>query len=227
MAVTLDDIRAAWERLGDAVVRTPLLKSVTLSAALGANINLKFENQQFTASFKERGALNRLLALSSAERQRGVVAMSAGNHAQALAHHGQRLGVPVTIVMPRSTPNAKVRQTRVFGAEVLLHGLGLAETYAFTQELAAERKLTLIHPFDDPAVIAGQGTLGLEMLDQEPDLDTLVIPACRPSASPPPRRFSTRRSRRRRGLEPWRKASPWSSRASSPCPLSARMWTAW
>ncbi len=176
LAVTLANIRAARERLGDAVVRTPLMKSVTLSAALAADIHLKFENLQFTASFKERGALNRLLVLSAAERERGVVAMSAGNHAQALAHHGKRLGVPVTIVMPRSTPNAKVRQTRVFGAEVLLHGLGLAETYAFAQELADERKLTLIHPFDDPAVIAGQGTLGLEMLEQAPDLDTLVVP---------------------------------------------------
>ena len=176
MTVTLEHIRAARERLGDAVVRTPLTKSETLSAQLAADIRLKFENQQFTASFKERGALNRLLLLPDAARKRGVVAMSAGNHAQALAYHGRRLGVPVTIVMPRSTPNAKVRQTRVFGADVLLHGNGLAETFEFTRRLAADSDLVLIHPFDDEAVIAGQGTLGLEVLEQAPDLDTLVIP---------------------------------------------------
>ena len=176
MAVTLEDIRAARERLGDALVRTPLAKSETLSAKLGADIHLKFENQQFTASFKERGALNRLLLLAEAARARGVVAMSAGNHAQALAYHGRRLDVPVTIVMPRSTPNAKVQQTRVFGAEVLLHGNRFAETYEFTQALAEERDFTLIHPFDDEAVIAGQGTLGLEMLEQVPDLDTVIVP---------------------------------------------------
>ena len=176
MAVTLEDIRAARERLGDAVVRTPLAKSETLSAKLGADIHLKFENQQFTASFKERGALNRLLLLAEDTRARGVVAMSAGNHAQALAYHGRRLDVPVTIVMPRSTPNAKVQQTRVFGAEVLLHGNRFAETYEFTQALAEERDFTLIHPFDDEAVIAGQGTLGLEMLEQVPDLDTVIVP---------------------------------------------------
>ena len=176
MTVTLDDIRAARERLGDALVRTPFAKSETLSAQLGADIHLKFENQQFTASFKERGALNRLLLLPDATRGRGVVALSAGNHAQALAYHGRRLGVPVTIVMPRSTPNAKVRQTRVFEADVFLHGNTLAETLEFTQRLAAERDLVLIHPFDDEAVIAGQGTLGLEMLEQAPDLDTLVVP---------------------------------------------------
>ena len=176
MTVTLDDIRAARERLGGAVLRTPLAKSETLSAQLGADIHLKFENQQFTASFKERGALNRLLLLPDAMRGRGVVAMSAGNHAQALAYHGRRLGVPVTIVMPRSTPNAKVRQTRVFEADVLLHGNTLAETIEFTERLARERNLVLIHPFDDEAVIAGQGTLGLELLEQAPDLDTLVVP---------------------------------------------------
>ena len=176
MAVTLEDIRAARQRLGDAVVCTPLAKSETLSAKLDADIHLKFENQQFTASFKERGALNRLLLLAADARARGVIAMSAGNHAQALAYHGRRLDVPVTIVMPRSTPNAKVQQTRVFGAEVLLHGSRFSETYEFTQTLAEERDFTLIHPFDDAAVIAGQGTLGLEMLDQVPDLDTLIVP---------------------------------------------------
>ena len=176
MAVTLDDIRAARERLGTAVVRTPLAKSETLSAKLGAAIHLKFENQQFTASFKERGALNRLLLLTNAERERGVVAMSAGNHAQALAYHGRRLDVAVTIVMPRSTPNAKVQQTRVFGADVRLHGSGLAETFEFTRRLAEDGGLTLIHPFDDEAVIAGQGTLGLEVLEQAPDVETVIVP---------------------------------------------------
>ena len=174
--VTLDAVRAARTRLGDSVARTPLAKSETLSAQLGADIHLKFENQQFTASFKERGALNRLLLLSDAERVGGVTAMSAGNHAQALAYHGSRLAIPVCIVMPRHTPNAKVEQTRVFGAEVILHGNQFAETLDFTTHLAAERGYTLIHPFEDEAVIAGQGTLGLEMLEQAPDLDTVVVP---------------------------------------------------
>lgn len=174
--VTLDAIRAARTRLGDNVARTPLAKSRTLSAQIGADIYLKFENQQFTASFKERGALNRLLLLSDAERARGVTAMSAGNHAQALAYHGSRLQVPVSIVMPRHTPNAKVAQTRVFGADVILHGNQFAETLDFTKRLADEKGYTLIHPFDDEAVIAGQGTLGLELLDQAPDLDTIVVP---------------------------------------------------
>ena len=174
--VTLDAIRAARTRLGDNVARTPLAKSRTLSAQIGADIYLKFENQQFTASFKERGALNRLLLLSDAERARGVTAMSAGNHAQALAYHGSRLQVPVSIVMPRHTPNAKVAQTRVFGADVILHGNQFAETLDFTKRLADEKGYTLIHPFDDDAVIAGQGTLGLELLEQAPDLDTIIVP---------------------------------------------------
>lgn len=176
MAITLDAIRAARQRVGPHVAQTPLTRSTVLSAMLGADLHLKHENLQFTASFKERGALNRLLLLGADARRQGVVAMSAGNHAQALAHHGSRLGVPVTIVMPRTTPNAKVAHTRVFGAEVLLHGSQFAETLAFTQQLAAERSLTLIHPFDDEAVIAGQGTLGLELLEQLPDMDTVVVP---------------------------------------------------
>ncbi|MDE0658944.1 MAG: threonine ammonia-lyase [Gammaproteobacteria bacterium] len=174
--ITLDAIRAARTRLGDSVVRTPLAKSRTLSAQFAADIHLKFENQQFTASFKERGALNRLLLLSEAERARGVTAMSAGNHAQALAYHGSRLKIPVSIVMPRHTPNAKVEQTRVFGAQVVLHGSQFGETLDFTKRLAEEKGYTLIHPFDDEAVIAGQGTLGLEMVEQAPDLDTIVVP---------------------------------------------------
>ena len=174
--VTLDAVKAARTRLGDSLVRTPLAKSETLSVQLGADIYLKFENQQFTASFKERGALNRLLLLGDAERAGGVTAMSAGNHAQALAYHGSRLNIPVCIVMPRHTPNAKVEQTRVFGAEVILHGNQFAETLDFTKRLAQERGYTLVHPFDEEAVIAGQGTLGLEMLEQVPDLDTIVVP---------------------------------------------------
>lgn len=176
MAVDLAAIRAARARIGACVARTPLAKSFTLSAMFGADIHLKFENRQFTASFKERGALNRLLLLSPEERRRGVAAMSAGNHAQALAYHGSRLGIPVAIVMPRHTPNAKVAKTRVFGAEVLLHGSVFAETLEFTRELARERDLVLVHPFDDQAVIAGQGTLGLEMVEQLPDVDTVVVP---------------------------------------------------
>lgn len=174
--VTLEAIKAAQARLGDSVARTPLAKSETLSAQLDADICLKFENQQFTASFKERGALNRLLQLSDSERARGVTAMSAGNHAQALAYHGSRLGIPVSIVMPRHTPNAKVEQTRVFGAEVILHGNQFAQTLDFTKRLADDRGYTLIHPFDDEDVIAGQGTLGIEMLEQVPDLDTIIVP---------------------------------------------------
>ena len=176
MTVTFDAIAEARERIGDHVVRTPLLRSETLSATLGADLHLKFENLQFTASFKERGALNRLLLLDDAARRDGVIAMSAGNHAQALAYHGARLGIPVTIVMPRHTPNAKVEQTKVFGAEVFLHGDRFAETLTYTQELAEDRGLFLVHPFEDDAVIAGQGTLGLEILEQAPDVDTVIVP---------------------------------------------------
>ena len=176
MTVDLAAIRAARSRIAEHVAVTPLAPSRTLSALTGRELLLKFENLQFTASFKERGALNRLSLLSEGERERGVVAMSAGNHAQALAYHGGRLGVPVTIVMPKNTPNAKVRQTSVFGAEVVLQGDTFASTLAVTEELAAERCATLIHPFDDEAVIAGQGTLGLELLEQAPDVQTIVVP---------------------------------------------------
>ena len=176
MSVTPADISAARERISDHIVRTPFRRSATLSAMAGAEIFLKFENQQFTASFKERGALNRLLQLSKAEAKRGVIAMSAGNHAQAVAYHGRRLGIPTCIVMPRTTPNAKVEQTRVFGAEIVLHGEQFDETLAFTLDAAATRDMTVVHPYDDPAVIAGQGTLGLEMMEQIDDLDVLVVP---------------------------------------------------
>lgn len=176
MTVDISAIRAARARLVGSVAKTPLLKSHTLSEMLGADLHLKFENRQFTASFKERGAVNRLAQLDADERRRGVVAMSAGNHAQAIAYHGRRLGIPVHIVMPRHTPEAKVAKTRVFGAQVMLHGSVFAETLEYTRKFALERDLTLVHPFDDAAIIAGQGTLGLEILEQMPDLDTLLVP---------------------------------------------------
>lgn len=171
----LTQIQDARERIAGQVAFTPCSRSATLSSMTGADLYLKFENLQFTASFKERGALNCLLQLSEAEAARGVIAMSAGNHAQALAYHGQRLGVPTTIVMPRYTPNAKVAQTRVFDAEVILHGSQFDETLAFTQSLAEERQLVLVHPYDDPRVIAGQGTVALEMLEQIPGLEVVLI----------------------------------------------------
>lgn len=176
MSVSLDDIQRAHRRIVSSIVRTPFELSETLSAKTGAHLYLKCENQQFTASFKERGALNRLLDLTDDQRKHGVIAMSAGNHAQALSYHGKRLGVPTTIVMPRTTPNAKVEQTRAHDAEVILHGSRFDETRAFTHDLAAERHLTLVHPYDDALVIAGQGTLALEMLDAGHRIDTLVVP---------------------------------------------------
>jgi len=176
MPVAIEDVHAAFERIAEHVQKTAFERSRTLSALTGADVFLKFENHQFTASFKERGALNRLLQLTNGERRRGVIAMSAGNHAQAVAYHGRRLGVPTCIVMPRSTPNAKVEQTRVFGAEVILHGSQFDEARAFALQRAAERGYVLVHPYDDPWVIAGQGTLGVEMLSQVPDLDAIVVP---------------------------------------------------
>jgi threonine dehydratase len=176
MSITVADVRKAQQRIASEIVLTPLEHSKTLSLLTGAQIYLKFENHQFTASFKERGALNRMLDLTPEERRRGVIAMSAGNHAQAVAYHGRRLGIPTCIVMPRTTPNAKVEQTRVFDAEVILHGSQFDEARAFALEEGRRRQLTLVHPFDDPAVIAGQGTLGLEMLTQAPDLEVLVVP---------------------------------------------------
>lgn len=172
----LQDIEAARERIRDQIEYTPCAHSATLSAMTGAEIFLKFENLQFTASFKERGSLNCLLQLTSERKRKGVIAMSAGNHAQALAYHGKRLGIPTCIVMPRFTPNAKVEQTRIHDAEIILHGRVFDETLAFTQTLAEERALTLIHPFDDLRVIAGQGTVGLEIIEQIPDLEIVVVP---------------------------------------------------
>ena len=169
------DIQAAAQRLSGAVLLTPCVESRTLSQITGAQVFLKFENLQFTASFKERGALNKLLMLSDEERAHGVVAMSAGNHAQGVAYHAQRLGLRAVIVMPRFTPGVKVERTRGFGAEVVLHGDTLAEARAHAYQLAQEQQLTFVHPYDDEAIAAGQGTLALEMLQAQPDLDVLVV----------------------------------------------------
>jgi threonine dehydratase len=174
--VSLGEIRAAAARIAGAVERTPCLRSRTLSALTGCELWLKFENLQFTASFKERGALNKLLTLPEAERLRGVIAMSAGNHAQGVAYHAARLGLRAVIVMPRGTPNNKVKSTQVHGAEVILEGDTLAEAAAHARALAAREGLSFIHPYDDAAVIAGQGTVGLEMLEDVADLDVLVVP---------------------------------------------------
>jgi len=178
---SLAEIQQAQERIQGQVVLTPCARSETLSAQLGFELFIKFENQQFTASFKERGALNHLLVTRAEGRSggaasRGVIAMSAGNHAQALAYHGARLGIATTIVMPRSTPNAKVTATRGVGAEVILHGDHFDETLAHTRMLAAQQGLDLVHPFDDASVIAGQGTIGLELLAQTAGLDAVIVP---------------------------------------------------
>ena len=178
-AVTLEKIHQAAQRIAGQVVRTPCVKSETLSIQLGCELYIKFENQQFTASFKERGALNRLLVRGSGCQKSdtaGVIAMSAGNHAQALAYHGKRLGVPTTIIMPRTTPNAKVEATRVHGAEVILQGSTFDETRVCTHRIGQERNLDLVHPFDDEDVIAGQGTVGLEILEQVEGPDVVVVP---------------------------------------------------
>jgi threonine dehydratase len=176
LPVTLEAIEAARGRLRGAVVATDCDWSSTLSTILGCKVWLKFENLQFTASFKERGALNRLSALSKEERRRGVIAMSAGNHAQGVAYHARRLSVPATIVMPVSTPTVKVVNTRRHGAEVILRGDTVEEAAAFARDHGRERGLTFVHPYDDPLVIAGQGTVALEMLGAAPEIDILVVP---------------------------------------------------
>jgi len=173
---TIDDIRTAAGRIEGAVIRTPMLVSRTLSEIMGAEVWLKFENLQFTAAYKERGALNKLLQLSDEERARGVIAASAGNHAQAVAYHAKRLGIPATIVMPESTPTVKVTQTAGHGATVVLHGKIVDDAFAKARELALENGYVFVHAFDDPQIIAGAGTLGLEMLEDSPDLDVIVIP---------------------------------------------------
>jgi threonine dehydratase len=173
---TIDDIRAAAERIKGSVIRTPMLVSRTLSEIIGAEVWLKFENLQFTAAYKERGALNKLLQLSQEERARGVIAASAGNHAQAVAYHAKRLGIPATIVMPEPTPTVKITQTQGHGATVVLHGDMFDDAYAKARELALEKGYVFVHPFDDPQIIAGAGTLGVEMFEDAPELDTMVIP---------------------------------------------------
>ena len=174
--LTLDDVRAAAARIEGAVVRTPMLRSQTLSEISGADIWLKFENHQFTAAYKERGALNALLHLNEEQRARGVIAASAGNHSQGLSYHGRRLGVPVTIVMPQTTPSVKVMQTESVGGNVTLFGETFDEAYSHARELEKERGLTFVHPFDDPLVAAGQGTVALEMIEDKDDFDCLVVP---------------------------------------------------
>lgn len=176
MSFALTDIEAARRTIAGAVLRTPLLPARALSELTGAEVYVKYESFQYTGSFKERGAVSKLSALDAEQRTRGVIAMSAGNHAQAVAYHARRLGIPATIVMPVATPHVKVAATRRFGAEVVLHGDTLSEAQERAEAFAAERHLTLVHPYDDPAVMAGQGTVALEMLEDGPDLDMLVVP---------------------------------------------------
>ena len=171
----LQDIEQAAQRLKGHLLNTPCVESRTLSNLTGAEIYLKFENLQYTASFKERGACNKLSQLSPEERQRGVIAMSAGNHAQGVAYHAQRLGVRAVIVMPRFTPSVKIERTRGFGAEVVLHGDTLDESREYAMAMAEREGLVFVHPYDDEAIVAGQGTVGLEMLQAVPELECLVI----------------------------------------------------
>lgn len=176
MPVTLEDVKRAAEAIKGAVERTPCHRSRTLSMLTGAEVYLKFENLQFTASFKDRGALNKLLSLSPAERKTGVIAMSAGNHAQGVAYHAARLGIPATIVMPETAPYVKVKHTKGHGARVVQQGMTLADCEQVTHELAAKEGLTFVHPYDDDKIIAGQGTVALEMLADFPEIDTIVVP---------------------------------------------------
>ena len=173
--LSLTDIEQAAQRLHGHLLNTPCVESRTLSQLTGAQIYLKFENLQYTASFKERGACNKLSQLTLQERQRGVIAMSAGNHAQGVAYHAQRLGIRAVIVMPRFTPGVKTERTRGFGAEVVLHGDTLDESRIHALQMARAQGLVFVHPYDDEAIVAGQGTIGLEMLRAVPELDTLVI----------------------------------------------------
>jgi len=174
MTTTIADIERAAQRLQGQILNTPCVESRTLSDIVGAQVFLKFENLQFTSSFKERGACNKMIDLA-ANGTRGVIAMSAGNHAQGVAYHARRLGLHALIVMPRFTPGVKIERTRGFGAEVVLHGDTLEQARAHAFALAEERGLTFVHPYDDEAIIAGQGTIALEMLDAVPDLDTLLV----------------------------------------------------
>ncbi len=175
MTVELRDIEAAAKVIQGQVVESPCLYSSTLSEITGAKVYLKFENHQFTASFKERGALNKLSSLDAAARAKGVIACSAGNHAQGVAYHASRLGIPAVIVMPRFTPFVKVEHTRRYGAEVILEGENFDAAKDFAMKAAVERGLTLVHPYNDERIIAGQGTAGLEILRAHPDLDALIV----------------------------------------------------
>jgi len=176
MTVKLADIEAARRQLAGAILRTPMLPAPKLSAITGAEVYVKYENLQVTNSFKDRGAFIKLAALGEDERRRGVICMSAGNHAQAVAYHARRLHIPATVVMPTTTPFVKVKATEAYGAKVVLEGETLSECHDRVAALIAERELVLVHPYDDPAIIAGQGTIALEMLDEVPDLDMLVVP---------------------------------------------------
>ncbi len=176
MPVTLQDIQNAKQAIQNATIRTPTVKAARLSLHHGIELYLKLENLQYTNSFKARGALNKLLTLNEEQRKNGVIACSAGNHAQGVAYHAQNLDIPAIIVMPKGTPFNKVQKTEDFGAKVILFGKDFDESVSEMERIATARNLTIIHPFDDKAIIAGQGTLGLEMLEDEPDLDTIVIP---------------------------------------------------
>lgn len=176
MVITLAEIEAARKALVGQVLRTPMLPAPRLSELTGARVHVKYENLQVTNSFKERGAFVKLSSLSAAERERGVIAMSAGNHAQAVAYHARRLGIKATIVMPETTPFVKVEATRAHGADVVLEGDGVSEAQARAEAIASERGLSFVHPYDDARIIAGQGTIALEMLEEVPDLDVLVVP---------------------------------------------------
>lgn len=176
VGITRDDILGARERIGDGIVRTPVVPALALGSRVPGALHLKLESAQRTGSFKDRGALNRLLALSSEERKRGIVTASAGNHAQAVAYHGRRLGIPVTVVMPEHTPLVKVANTQGFGATVHFHGETLSESMVEARRIEAAEHRTLVHAFDDDAVIAGQGTIGLELLEQVPQLTAVVVP---------------------------------------------------
>ena len=176
MTVTFAEIEAARRTIGTQVLRTPMLPAPKLSALTGAQVFVKYENLQVTNSFKDRGAFNKPVSLSSAERGRGVIAMSAGNHAQAVAYHAKRLGIPAIIVMPETTPSTKVERTRSHGAQVILSGETLADSQVTAEALVREKGLVLVHPYDDDKIIAGQGTIGIEMIEDEPGLDCIVVP---------------------------------------------------
>ena len=174
--ITLQDVQSAYTAIKDLTIRTPTIRAARLSAHFGIDLYFKLENLQHTNAFKARGALNKLLTLTEEQRQKGVIACSAGNHAQGLAYHATNLGIPSTIIMPKGTPFNKIQKTEDFGAKVILYGNQFDESVEETLRLTKEQDLTFIHPFDDPAVVAGQGTLGIEMLEQKSDLDSIIVP---------------------------------------------------